>query len=1709
MGGTSTDVSRFSGRYEHVFETTTAGVSIQAPQLDINTVAAGGGSMLFFRSGLYVVGPQSASAHPGPACYRKGGPLAVTDANLFLGRLVPETFPHIFGPKENEPLDPDASAQKFSLLTKEIREFMRGQDPAASEISADEVAYGFIKVANEAMCRPIRALTLAKGHDTKNHVLACFGGAGSQHGAKSHSLPFLPPFGSQPLFLSFVACEIARSLGIKRIFIHKLSSLLSAYGIALADVVQEHQEPTAIVFNAGDMKEINTKIEKLRAKCVADLASQGFEKSDIETEAFLNLRFEGTDFAMMIPGPHDPTVTFESAFVEQYKREFGFTLLGRKIFVDDIRVRGTGKTSHRPPTAHGGPRSPKPFLTTSAYFEGGRRQTKVFRLADLGPGDTIEGPAILLDEYSTILVEPNCVATSTPTGVSILVGSSGAATSVGTNLDPIQLSIFSHRFMSIAEQMGRTLQRTAISTNIKERLDFSCALFGPDGGLVANAPHIPVHLGAMQEAIRYQLANAENLEDGDVLVSNHPSAGGSHLPDITVMTPVFDHGKVVFFVASRGHHADIGGISPGSMPPLSKHLFEEGAAVKSYKLVRQGVFQEAGITEILMAPAQYPGCSGTRNLRDNLSDLKAQIAANNRGIGLVKELIADYGLDVVQAYMQHIQENAEIAVREMLREVKRKTAGAVLEAEDFMDDGTKIHLRVEIHDDGSAKFDFEGTGKQVEGNCNAPAAVTYSAIIYCLRSMVKNDIPLNQGCLRPITINIPQGTILRPSDAAAVVGGNVLTSQRVTDIILKAFGACAASQGCMNNLTFGDSTYGYYETICGGAGAGPHWHGRSGVHTHMTNCFPVADHEVLTRRGFMLYDDVLRALAVHGTLDIACLVDDTLEYHAIGREHVVVASGSFQHVNFDHLLEEGVKDGSQKAASRISLQPTSNHRMYCRMGNTIGKTAPDFAIHQAGAIVREGETTESTVVQLLTHFPLGKPTPLVTSELPFIEPLGLKTKDHVEAFLLLYGYWLSDGWLSLRSTAICFGPTKETDMDFLDSLFARLVDVLPREAAQKTRGGKRTVLHGVFIGGRPPLKPHTGRKSATTEESEQACYRIYSPRWWSYFADEYGHKYKEIAEEDAAEAEQYYGDSAAPNLTAAVFSSGCDSEPGAVMVPVFELEEAGEKRKVVPGITAAASLEKKPKVDPTAEAYTSYPDHLQTVSAVARVVAGDAKLGAPAMMLVGHREFRNVIDSDRPRVIFNVLNPTNTTFGRNAAGNRPAVAIKVLTIAMQMVGIDYTSGNLAIAELNPIVSTPSENKVTGSDARYRDVWSASLRASLGSGASVIVAFGEQVAARWREVESLVAGARILGDSHVRHATAEGQHVDRYQVQFEGRLVHIVETCHPASLEHNTLTRVSMALVLSAPLMRVGMLSPDHHEVLQYIPTLVANEFHRTSIIAPKVKSAKWFWYWVLRSLAADHLRLILRGLRFADGDESVDSPTGGQIGMSSIGFRDEVIQAAMEGGYSVDFWAHTSPGQEMNVTAREKEVIALHYHWKVSYTTQQHRVQPRLHVQTQVVSEKERRNGKVWCVSVPTREQLIVFRRVLQKDATGTMLSASRPTVVGNTRITDPEILERRYPVILRQFSLRPGSGGKGRFHGGDGVIRELEFRRPVRTLFLFSALPFCNFSFYCYYFVLPLVDGGFDPLRKTWKVRSLWTGGGWVWPAREEHLDRSRWQRN
>lgn len=838
MGGTSTDVSRFDGSLEHAFENMTAGITIMAPQLDINTVAAGGGSILFWRHGLLAVGPDSAGAHPGPACYRKGGPLTISDANAFTGRLLPEYFPKIFGESEKEPLDIEITRKKFAELAKQISE------ETGQKKSPEEIAMGFIDVANETMAKPVRALTEARGYDTSAHHLACFGGAGGQH-----------------------ACAIAASLSIKRVIIHRYSSILSAYGMVLANTVHEAQRPASGVFTTAAA--VQPTIDELKAEVNCELEIDGISKDRIKHEVYLNLRYQGTDNNLMILEPHDGDYLAE--FIRQHFREYSFTFPDKKVLLEDIRVRGVGQslgeTDESPYKELSSVRKfhlPKSALDgkSQVYFsQAGWVETPIYRLETLRSGCQIQGPAIIIDNTQTIIVEPSVQTTILSRHVILDLLSTRPRELSRTIVDPISLSIFGHRFMSIAEQMGRVFQKTAVSTNIKERLDFSCALFSPEGRLVANAPHVPVHLGSMEYAVQYQNEKYRSeLRPGDVLCSNHPMAGGVHLPDITVMTPIWDEAgsNIIFWVASRGHHPDVGGISPGSMPSNSKFLYEEGAATTSYKIVSGGRFNEEETRKFLYdEPSQYKGCSGTRNWKDNLSDLRAAIAANRKGARLIDALVKEFSLPVVHMYMNAISDNAETAVRAFLLRVA-KTDRQHLEFEDYMDDGSVIKLEVRINaEGGTAEFDFSGTSEETLNCLNSPKAITHSAVIYSLRCLINMDIPLNQGCLAPINVIVPEGTILNPSPYAAVCAGNSITSHRITDVILGAFEASAASQGCVNVFGFGiggkDASgkdvpgFGYIETIAGGHGAGPDWSGTSGVHTNMSNT-RCADPEVYELR---------------------------------------------------------------------------------------------------------------------------------------------------------------------------------------------------------------------------------------------------------------------------------------------------------------------------------------------------------------------------------------------------------------------------------------------------------------------------------------------------------------------------------------------------------------------------------------------------------------------------------------------------------------------------------------------------------------------------------------------------------------------------------------------------------------------------------------------------------------------------------------------
>jgi 5-oxoprolinase (ATP-hydrolysing) len=843
MGGTSTDVSRFDGRYDYLTETTIAGRPINVPMLNIATVAAGGGSILFARNGLLVVGPESAGAHPGPACYKKGGPLTVTDANLFLGRLVLSSFPSIFGQNADEPLDPEIVAAKFKTITHDFNQ------QTSQQLTPEEVALGFLNVANETMSRPIRNITEARGFSPEAHNLVSFGGAGGQH-----------------------ACSIADKLGIKRVLIHKWSSLLSAYGISHAELQHEVLEPFSTKLESVDSELIRTRLTELRTRVSAELLDQGASQSSLVLDESMVLRYFGTDTSITISRPADED--YAAAFTAHHLREFAFTL-NRDIVIESIKVRGTGNVGV---SRRGGfptqellsvklsPMSARPNSSQRVYIDGQWLDVDVYRLESVLKGSMIKGPSMIIDQTQTILVESHFHAYITTEHVVLERTEDQThlceATTPRNDINPVQLSVFAHRFMGIAEQMGNTLQRTSISTSIKERLDFSCAIFSPDGKLVANAPHIPIHLGSMQFAIQYQRRLWKGrLKPGDALLTNHPECGGTHLPDLTVVSPVFSGESIIFYVASRGHHTDIGGRGITSMMPESKQLWEEGISIESMKIVSGGEFLESEVREAFAAAGKFPGCSATRRIGDNLSDLRAQVASNQRGIVLLGKLCEDFSLPVVHRYMDGIQANAEFAVREFFKKVAREHPQP-LTATDWFDDGTAVRLSVMIDSEtGSATYDFEGTGPQSWGNYNCPISITHSAIIYTIRCLVDAEIPLNEGCLAPVDIRVPKGSILNPSPTVAVCG-STLASQRIVDTILRAFGRCAASQGCANSFGWGmggrDPETGrvvpgwsYGEALGGGVGAGPGWHGEHAVNVHSTNTRNT-DAEVIEKRTAVL-----------------------------------------------------------------------------------------------------------------------------------------------------------------------------------------------------------------------------------------------------------------------------------------------------------------------------------------------------------------------------------------------------------------------------------------------------------------------------------------------------------------------------------------------------------------------------------------------------------------------------------------------------------------------------------------------------------------------------------------------------------------------------------------------------------------------------------------------------------------------------------------
>ncbi|WYZ43436.1 hypothetical protein EsH8_VI_001135 [Colletotrichum jinshuiense] len=863
MGGTSTDVSRYDGKYDYLTETSIAGRTITTPMLNIATVAAGGGSILFARNGLLAVGPESAGAHPGPACYRKGGPLTVTDANLFLGRLVLSSFPSIFGDGADAPLDAAVVAAKFARLTADFNA------QTAQSLTPHDVALGFLDVANETMSRPIRNATEARGFAPENHHLVSFGGAGGQH-----------------------ACDIADKLGIRRILIHKFSSLLSAYGIAQAELQHEALEPYGSRLDAAAAAHVAGRLAALRAAVAEELRSQGAGADSLVFDESLVLRYFGTDTNLTISRPEDGN--YAAKFEETHLREFAFSMK-RDIVIESVKVRGTGSAGARVQEASALKElaanerlaAPEPREKQSVYIDGAWHDTGVYRLGDVPRGAAIPGPALLIDQTQTIFVSPTFrahilsahvllekLSVPSPTAIPSDPPASSSEPSPSTSLDgpvdPIQLSVFAHRFMAIAEQMGTTLQRTSISTSIKERLDFSCAIFSPEGKLVANAPHIPIHLGSMQFAIQAQHRLWQGkLRPGDVLLTNHPQWGGTHLPDLTVVTPVFvDAGRgegarqeIAFYVASRGHHTDIGGKGITSMMPESRELWEEGLNVPSLKIVSAGVFLEDEVLAAFERAGSFPGCSTSRRLADNISDLKAQTSANQRGIVLLRKLCAEAGLAVVHRYMGAIQSNAELAVRGFFKSVAARHPEG-LEATDHLDDGTPMRLRITIDPaTGSALYDFTGSGPQMWGNYNCPISICHSAIIYTVRCLVDIDIPLNEGCLSPVEIRVPEGSVLNPGPRAAICG-STLASQRVIDVILRAFGKYGASQGCANSFGWGmggkdpatgvvTKGWNYGESIGGGVGAGEGYHGEHSTHVHSTNTRQT-DAEVVEKRTAVL-----------------------------------------------------------------------------------------------------------------------------------------------------------------------------------------------------------------------------------------------------------------------------------------------------------------------------------------------------------------------------------------------------------------------------------------------------------------------------------------------------------------------------------------------------------------------------------------------------------------------------------------------------------------------------------------------------------------------------------------------------------------------------------------------------------------------------------------------------------------------------------------
>jgi len=822
MGGTSTDVCHYAGQFERSFETEVAGVRVRAPMMNIHTVAAGGGSILSYRDGRFQVGPESAGANPGPACYRRGGPLTVTDCNVLLGKLQPQHFPAVFGPNANEPLDVGAVRTKFDALAAEIAE-ATGEDPRSPE----DLAEGFLRIAVENMANAIKKISVQRGYDVGRYTLQCFGGAGGQH-----------------------ACLVADALGMETVFVHPFAGVLSAYGMGLAEIralrERQFEQPMSEIAGAKDM------LAALAEEAAAEVAAQGIAPDAIRTEYRAFLRHKGSHQALELD--FGTEADLRDRFKAAHKARYGFDGGDRELIFEALAVEAIGTASRIPDvTQEMTTARATPLDHVQTVLGGEAHQVPLYDRHTLLPGNSFMGPAIIKEPTGTNIIEPGWQAKVNAFGHLILtrVVPLDKQEAIGTNADPVMLEVFNNLFMSIAEQMGATLANTAYSVNIKERLDFSCALFDPTGGLVANAPHVPVHLGSMSESIRTVIRLNPDMKPGDVFVLNAPFNGGTHLPDITVVTPVFNDAgtEVLFFVASRGHHADIGGRTPGSAPPDSTHIEDEGVIIDNFKMIDGGSFREAE-TRAILGSGRYP----CRNIDDNLADLAAQVAANETGLREVNRMIAQFGLTTVHAYMRHVQDNAEECVR---RVITRLSDGSF----DYeLDDGEYMRVAIRVDKAArSAEIDFTGTASNAF-NFNAPLSVCHAVVLYVFRTLVGNAIPLNEGCFKPLKVIAPEGSMVNAQYPSAVIAGNTEVSQLACNALLGALGVMAGSQATMNNYVWGNSRIQNYETICGGTGAGSDFDGCSAVQTHMTNTrstdpevlefrFPVRLEEISIRHG--------------------------------------------------------------------------------------------------------------------------------------------------------------------------------------------------------------------------------------------------------------------------------------------------------------------------------------------------------------------------------------------------------------------------------------------------------------------------------------------------------------------------------------------------------------------------------------------------------------------------------------------------------------------------------------------------------------------------------------------------------------------------------------------------------------------------------------------------------------------------------------------